>query len=80
MGGGDEIILYDKAPGGAGLVKEARQRRGEIISETRRIVSECKCTPGSYGECACYDCLKDFYNQTHHKLLNRLKVIAFFNG
>jgi hypothetical protein len=79
-GGGDEIVLYDKAPGGAGLVKEARQRWGEIVGEARRIVSECKCKPGSNGECACYDCLKDFSNQTHHKILSRLKVIEFFNG
>ena len=77
-GRGDEIILYDKAPGGAGLVKEARQRWDEIVSEARRIVSECKCKPGSNGECACYDCLKDFSNQTHHKVLDRLKVVAFF--
>ena len=74
VGGGDEIILYDKAPGGAGLVKEARQRWGEIVSETRRIVTDCDC------ECACYDCLKDFANQTHHRALNRHDVIAFFNG
>jgi ATP-dependent helicase YprA (DUF1998 family) len=76
VGGGDEIILYDKAPGGAGLVKEAYQplRWREIVSETRRIVTDCNC------ERACYDCLKDFANQTHHQALNRLDVITFFNG
>jgi len=79
--GGDEIILYDKAPGGAGLVKEAHDKRwSEIVCEARRIVSECDCKPGSNGECACYDCLKDFSNQTHHKILSRLKVIEFFKG
>jgi len=74
VGGGDEIILYDKAPGGAGLVKEARQRWSEIVNETRRIVADCDC------ERACYDCLKDFANQTHHQALNRHDVIAFFSG
>lgn len=63
VGGGDEIILYDKAPGGAGLVNEARQRWGEIVSETHRIVTDCDCKR------ACYDCLKDFANQTHHRAL-----------
>jgi ATP-dependent helicase YprA (DUF1998 family) len=82
VGGGDEIILYDRAPGGAGLVKEARQRWSEIVNETRRVVTNCpnNCQPGSNGDCACYDCLKDFSNQTHHKILSRLKVIEFFNG
>jgi hypothetical protein len=74
IGGGDEIVLYDKAPGGAGLVKEARQRWSEIVVETRRVVTECDC-----GR-ACYDCLKDFANQTHHRALSRHDVIGFFNG
>lgn len=74
VGGGDEIILHDKAPGGAGLVKEAHLRWSEIVSETRHVVTDCDC------ERACYDCLKDFANQTHHQALNRHDVITFFNG
>jgi MrfA Zn-binding domain len=74
VGGGDEIVLYDKAPGGAGLVKEARQRWIEIASETRRVVTDCAC------ERTCYDCLKDFANQTHHRALNRHDVIEFFSS
>jgi len=74
VGGGDEIIFYDRAPGGAGLVKEAHQRWREVVSETRRVVTDCDC------ERACYDCLKDFANQTHHRALNRHDVIAFFKG
>lgn len=74
VGGGDEIILYDKAPGGAGLVKEAHLRWSEIVSETRHVVTDCDC------ERACYDCLKDFANQTHHQALNRHDVITLFNG
>jgi ATP-dependent helicase YprA (DUF1998 family) len=74
VGGGDEIILYDRAPGGAGLVKEAYQRWSEIVKEARRIVTECDC------QRACYDCLKDFTNQTHHQTLDRHAAISFFNG
>ena len=74
IGGRDEIILYDKAPGGAGLVKEAHQHWSEVVKETRRVVTECDC------ERACYDCLKDFANQTHHRLLDRHSVVAAFNG
>ncbi|MCX7824474.1 MAG: DEAD/DEAH box helicase [Verrucomicrobiae bacterium] len=77
VGGGDEIILYDRAPGGAGLVREAHQRWSEIVNQARRIVSECNCQPGSNGDCACYDCLKDFSNQTHHGVLDRRKVENF---
>jgi len=74
VGGGDEIILYDRAPGGAGLVKEAYQRWSEIVKEARRIVTKCDC------QYACYNCLKDFTNQTHHQTLDRHATISFFNG
>jgi hypothetical protein len=67
LGGGHEIVLYDKAPGGAGLVKEAYQRWDEIVRESRRVVAECP----NQCERACYDCLKDFANQTHHEVLDR---------
>ncbi|GEP45873.1 DEAD/DEAH box helicase [Brevifollis gellanilyticus] len=63
--GGDEIVLFDKAPGGAGLVLDARERWGEVVESALRIVGTCCC------ETACYECLKDFSNQTHHEFLNR---------
>jgi len=64
-GGGDEIILFDKAPGGAGLVTQAAERWDEVISAAAHLVESCTC------ETACYDCLKDFSNQTHHERLDR---------
>lgn len=73
IGGKDEIIFYDKAPGGAGLVKEAHERWIEILDYSRQIVESCDC------ERACYNCLKDFSNQTHHHILNRYDAIAFFS-
>lgn len=63
--GGDEIVLFDKAPGGAGLVLDAHDRWDDVVAGALQIVSACKC------DAACYDCLKDFSNQTHHELLDR---------
>lgn len=71
IGSGDEIILYDKAPGGAGLVKEASQRWSEIVSNAGHIVSDCRCAK------ACYNCLKDFTNQAHHSILDRHDVKVY---
>ena len=66
--GGDEIVLFDKAPGGAGLVLDAHDRWDEVVAAALEIVQECTC------ETACYDCLKDFSNQTHHEMLDRQKT------
>jgi hypothetical protein len=63
--GGDEIILFDKAPGGAGLVTEAAERWDEVVTSAKTLMQSCTC------ERACYNCLKDFSNQTHHEKLDR---------
>lgn len=71
---GSEIILYDRTPGGAGFVKEGWDHWNEVVEESRRICESCRC------ENACYDCLKDYGNQTHHEKLDRRTVLQFISG
>lgn len=70
-----EIILYDRTPGGAGFVEEGKARWDEVIAGATEI---CQTTPSHNCELACYDCLKDFGNQSNHHLLDRRSVLSFF--
>lgn len=70
-GAGVEIILYDRTPGGAGFAKEGFDNWKEVVRKACEICSTCRC------ETACYDCLKDYSNQTYHEKLNRTDVAAF---
>jgi hypothetical protein len=63
-----EIILYDLTPGGAGFVREGFDNWSQVVAQAREICDTCRC------EKACYDCLKDFSNQSHHEKLDRHRV------
>ena len=69
-----EIILYDNTPGGAGFVKEGKDNWQKVINEALACCTNCKC------ESACYECLKNYGNQTYHDILNRMEVISFLSG
>ncbi len=66
-----EIILYDQTPGGAGFVRDARDNFDQVVKNAILICQECRC------ETACYDCLKDYANQSFHNRLNRKTVLSF---
>ena len=66
-----EIILYDQTPGGAGFVREGKEKFGGVLRCARQICEDCSC------EKACYDCLKDYGNQSLHEKLDRQSVIEF---
>jgi hypothetical protein len=66
-----EFVFFDKTPGGAGFVKEAKNNWNKIVAETLQICESCTC------EKACYSCLKDYYNQSIHEYLNRKLVENF---
>jgi len=70
-----EFILYDRTPGGAGFVEEGKARWNEVIAAAIEI---CQPTPTHVCETACYDCLKDFGNQSYHEKLSRQSVLRFF--
>ena len=63
-----EMILYDRTPGGAGFVKDGFENWPQVAEKAWEICNTCNC------ETACYDCLKDYGNQSHHEKLDRHKV------
>ena len=67
-----EIILYDHTPGGAGFAREGFDNWECVVREANLICETCGC------ENACYDCLKNYGNQTYHEKLDRLSVVDFF--
>ncbi len=71
---GIEIILYDHTPGGSGFVKEGFENWEKVVEAARKICEGCTCLQ------ACYVCLKDYNNQSHHEQLNRLRVIEFLES
>lgn len=66
-----EVILYDRTPGGAGFVKEGFANWQAVVKKAFEICAECDC------EKACYECLKDFSNQSYHDKLDRESVTEF---
>jgi hypothetical protein len=70
-----EFILYDRTPGGAGFVEEGKARWNEVVAAA---VDICQSSASHVCEAACYDCLKDFGNQSYHDKLDRRSVLRFF--
>jgi hypothetical protein len=70
---GAEIVLYDRAPGGAGFARDARESWPRIVVRAHELCNKCTCNA------ACYDCLKDYGNQSHHEKLNRFVAGDYLN-
>ena len=70
-----EIILYDAVAGGAGhvrrLVTDDCKVFMNIVRRAIDITKNCTCNP------SCYNCLRNYYNQTIHELLNRVEAYSF---
>lgn len=69
------IILYDAVAGGAGhvrrLVSEDAVTFKKVIRSALKVVEECNCDP------SCYQCLRNYYNQKIHDVLDRHLASAF---
>ena len=70
---GYDLIIYDNVPGGAGHVKRIMDKR--MLVETfelslRKVEQKC-CDEDS----SCYNCLRNYNNQSYHKLLKRKLAI-----
>jgi hypothetical protein len=72
-GGKMELIYYDRTPGGTGFAEQGFNNWDAIVSEAKKICETCTC------ERSCYDCLKDYSNQTYHEQLDRLAVVSFLS-
>jgi ATP-dependent helicase YprA (DUF1998 family) len=70
------IILYDRVPGGAGHVHRISSDEDVFQSVIQRayiLCRDCDCSP------SCYKCLRDYYNQKDHNILNRKAVVDFLS-
>jgi len=68
------IILYDSVPGGAGHIHRIAANESVfqgVIRKAYEICSECECSP------SCYRCLRDYYNQDFHSMLDRNAAAKF---
>lgn len=70
-----EVVLYDAVAGGAGhvrrLVTEDCGVFQRVIEKAISITKGCTCNP------SCYNCLRNYYNQTLHDRLNRIEAYSF---
>ncbi|OFW59091.1 MAG: hypothetical protein A2133_12145 [Actinobacteria bacterium RBG_16_64_13] len=68
------IVIYDTMPGGTGylpkLFESDAQGLKRAAAEVLSRLEACDCTA------SCYRCLRDFWNQRGHQLLNRFEVMG----
>ncbi|HZR39452.1 MAG TPA: helicase-related protein, partial [Ktedonobacteraceae bacterium] len=62
------LVLYDTMPGGTGYLKRFYEHLPRIAQQVRDHLENEQC------ETACYSCLKDYWNQRIHALLDRTLV------
>ena len=68
-GGSYDVLVFDNVPGGAGHVKRLMDEKAIINSLEKaldKVSQDCCCEDTS-----CYNCLRSYYNQAHHKHLER---------
>lgn len=72
-----DILLYDNVPGGAGHVKRLLSREAIVKSlkaALDKVSVEC-CDENT----SCYNCLRNYYNQSYHNKLQRKLAIDVIN-
>jgi hypothetical protein len=67
------LIIFDDVPGGAGHVEFISKKLKETIQAAYERVHHPCCGP----ETSCYECLRNYRNQSFHDKLKRGKVNAF---
>jgi hypothetical protein len=64
-----KLVLYDTMPGGTGYLLRLVDNIPQIAERVRNHLRDCPC------EKACYRCLKEFWNQRIHSLLDKNIVL-----
>jgi hypothetical protein len=68
------LVLYDTMPGGTGYIPKLFADGANGLQEAAKMAAErlagCACTD------SCHRCLRDFWNQRVHRLLDRFQVIG----
>jgi hypothetical protein len=75
------FVFYDKTPGGAGHVRRMSNPLllETVFRETLSIMKGCTCG-GEKMDTSCYSCLRNYYNQKYHDVLQRRYVIDFLES
>ena len=79
------ILLYEAAEGGAGVLRQIVNDPSSLSRIASTALRRCHFTPdgedrgtavelGEACESACYDCLRSYFNQRDHRLLDRWTV------
>ena len=72
------LILYDAVAGGAGHVRRVVTEDGAafkaVVTEALHVVENCNCDP------SCYQCLRNYYNQKIHDILDRHLAANFLKA
>lgn len=73
------IVLFDSVPGGAGHVKRLITDDGAVFSKVLKAAYNIAKNCPAKCDGSCYSCLRNYYNQKLHDLLDR-KAAAEFLG
>ena len=75
------FVFYDKTPGGAGHVRRMADPviLGRVFEESLTQMLGCSCG-GEKMDTSCYSCLRNYYNQKYHDVLQRGYVVSFLGS
>ncbi|MCK4303701.1 MAG: DUF1998 domain-containing protein, partial [Candidatus Eisenbacteria sp.] len=68
-----DLILYDRVPGGAGYVRRVADRFADLLRAARQLLDGCAC------ERSCYRCLRSYANQYEHRWLDKQLIMPFLD-
>ena len=70
-----DVYLFDSLSSGAGYCSALADRTEELMSEIRKVLSDCSANCDS----ACHECLMHFWNQRVHKNLDRFAALQLLD-
>ena len=75
------FVFYDKTPGGAGHVRRLADPAllNRVFEESLSQMLSCTCG-GESMDTSCYSCLRNYYNQKYHDILQRGYVVNFLKS
>jgi ATP-dependent helicase YprA (DUF1998 family) len=73
---GQDILIYDAVPGGAGHCRHIIEGITTVVQHARDLLATCDCEPSATS---CYGCLCDYSNQWAHDQLSRGEALNFLN-
>jgi len=66
-----QLFLYDPMPGGSGLLEQFIDEWDAVYEAAGELLGSC---PNACST-SCYDCLRTYYNQFYHNLLDRHRAL-----